>query len=135
VRFDLLTFIAFDLFPPLSLERRVADPLTVCAVLPVGFDTYSLAFLHFFFFPILFLPGWYTSFREGRIINFAFYHVCKNQEAGAIMSFHFLHFSSFGENRHGGKERLTLLLSYREKKTSECVSLQHEILYTCSFRA
>lgn len=28
---------------------------------------------------------------------------------------------------------MTLILSYREKKTSECVSLQHEILYTCSF--
>jgi hypothetical protein len=70
-------------------------------VLPVSFDTYSLAFLHFFI--ILFLPGWYTSFREGRIIDFAFYDVCKNQEAGAIMSFHFLHFSSFGENRHRGR--------------------------------
>lgn len=96
----------------------------------MGFDTFSLAFLHFFS-PILFLLGWYTSFREGRIIYFAFYDVCKNQEAGAIMSFHFFTFVFVRRNKgiaEGGKERLTLLLSYR--KTKQASALLYSTRYS-----
>lgn len=104
MRFDLLTFIAFDLSPPLSLERRVADHLTVCAVLPVGFDTYSLAFLHFFSFQFSFyLVGTLHLGKEGSS-TLLFMMFAKNQEAGAIMSFHFLHLSSFGETKASWKE-------------------------------
>jgi len=85
----------------------------------VGFDTYSLAFLHFFSFQLSFyLVGTLHLGKEGSS-TLLFTMFAKNQEAGAIMSFHFLHLSSFGENNgivEGGKERLTLLLSYKKDK-------------------
>lgn len=118
MRFDLLTFIAFDLFPPLSLEKRVADPLTVCAVLTVGFDTYSLAFLHFFSFQFSFyLVGTLHLGKEGSsTLLFMMFAKTKRQARLCLFTFYIsLRLAKIGIVE-GGKERLTLLLSYINDK-------------------